>query len=534
MDWETLLKKFEYIGKKNDSDYEKTMNLMRVIKNFIIRKELIIYGGIAIDYALRLKGSKLYEREQLHPDYDVYSPNYLEDCKKIVDELTIMGFKNVSAIRGMHILTMRIRCDHIYLLDISYVPESIFKKIPILKYNRFTFADPIFQMIDMHKSLCFPYLNTPLESIMNRGKKDVIRYNILAKHYPPSSYIKKVIKLVNNRTANPKFYNGSGGKKNTKEKNTKEKSKKRLKQDIRLNTFVKLETDLTVLPPFVVGIGEESDGKLAITGFGGYAILRKCLDDLASLLNIKIKITAPRLDFSFSENYEKFILDAPDIGNNNINFLTYSYMAVVEDLSKKGIEFERYRAYLDYDYEYIKFNNTTISSTEKQLIAASFHHIGNDKYIYITSVQHILLYFLFRYNITNYTVYLEYYIHTLNILSAAEMIFKSLIDKVKESEIELIHIFNKSLFAPIISTFGDLNVCTSYIIQEGKKILQVGDDIDSIPEILGIKDTNFSDIIEDLPKNIYPFSKLQLLDKSVIYNQDGRKCPTNIKEKYFD
>jgi len=167
MDWSNLSEKFKKIGFLHNIDYKQTINLLDIVKKFISKKELIIYGGMAIDYALKLKGDKLYD-ELSHPDIDVYSPNHLKDAKEIVDELTNIGFKNVSAIRGIHVLTMKIRCDFIYILDISYVPPIVFNKIPILKYDGFTFVDPIFQMMDIHSSLCFPYSSTPLDNIIKK------------------------------------------------------------------------------------------------------------------------------------------------------------------------------------------------------------------------------------------------------------------------------------------------------------------------------------------------------------------------------
>ena len=139
MNWDNLSKKFKKIGFIHGIDYEKTNNLMKIVKKFILRKELIIYGGTAIDYALKLKGQKLYD-DLIHPDIDVYSSNHLKDAKELVDELTDTGFKDVSAIRGIHALTMKIRCNFIYVLDISYIPNSVFTKIPILKYNGFTLS----------------------------------------------------------------------------------------------------------------------------------------------------------------------------------------------------------------------------------------------------------------------------------------------------------------------------------------------------------------------------------------------------------
>lgn len=513
MDWSHLSNKFKNISFKHNIDYEQTHNLLEVVKNFIAKKELIIYGGIAIDYALRLKGSQLYDN-LIHPDIDVYSPNYLKDAKELVDELSDMGFKNVNAIKGIHTLTMKIRCDFIYVLDISYVPPSVFAKIPILKYNGFTIVDPIFQMMDIHSSLCFPYSGAPLENVINRHKKDIERYNILTKFYHPRIYINKKIKLVNNKTTEPKLCNSSTGK-------------------IIVKKFIKLNVDLSVLPKFIVK--DKSMCSVAITGFAAYAIIRKTLDEMAELFNIKIKITSPKLEIQISK--DNIYLDMPDTGgNNNICFLTYEYIDTITTLSKNhpNIHFERYNSYLDIDYEHIKFNNVIIYSTELKIIAGSYVNIGDNIYC-IATIQHVLLYFLFQFHLTNYIIYLEYYIHLLNIIKAAENIFKSLMDKLdNEAKGELINIFNNSLFAPIISPFGTKNISVTNIIQEAKKIISLND-TDNIPPIIGIKDIDFEHIIKDLPNNIYPYKPLQFINaKNILYSKNGKKIKPSIKEKFFE
>ena len=523
MDWGNLSEKFKDIGFRHNIDYKKTNNLIEVVKKFISRKELIVYGGTAIDYALRLKGDKLYDNLS-HPDIDVYSPNYLKDAKELVDELTNMGFKEVSAITAMHILTMKIRCDFIYVLDISYIPPSVFTKIPILKYDSFTFVDPIFQMMDMHSSLCFSYNGSPLENIINRFKKDIKRYNLLIKYYHPKNYIGKKKKLVNNKYVKPKniFKKLSTNK-------TENISKKSFER-----AFVKLKVDLSIIPSFIVE--NKDDGKLAITGFGAYAILRKTLDDMAKLLNIKVKITAPRLDIQFLENH--ISLEVPNIKDHNcIHFVTYEFLDTIKYISDNfpDIKFERYNSYLDINYEYIKIDNIIIYSTEMRIISASYIPIdsANDKYIHIATCQHVLLYFLFQYHLTNYTIYLEYYIHLLNIISAAEKIFEKLISENISLSDKLINIFGKSIFAPIIKPFGKLNISTTFMVQEGKKITTL-DDIDNIPESLGLKNINFSDIVKDLPNNIYPFKQLQYINtKNILYSQYGKKMDTE-KKKFFN
>jgi hypothetical protein len=515
---EASIDRFKYIGQTHNIDNAKLTNLMEIIREFIIKKELIVYGGVAIDYALRLKGDKIYSDYE-HPDFDVFSPNHTTDCHEIVDKLYAMGYRNVSAIRAKHAQTMRVRCDFLSILDISYVPKSVFEKLPILKYNRVAFIDPIYQRMDMHLSLCLPFNEFP-ENITWRWDKDIKRFNILNKYYPAKIYLNKKIQLVGNKYNRPHTL---------KSNNVAIRPK-----------FIKLKIDLSLLPPFVTKNRHES--LLAITGFGAYAIMRQALEDIAQLLNIRLKTTIPKLEIKISKN--NLILEVPDIGPklNNINFITYKYLEVI-DLLKHEEHLTRYHAYLDINFEYIHFKNIIISSTENLLLSALFiNYFLNEEDsvdkngIYVASIQHVLLYFLFQFHITKYTIYIEYYIHTLNIISTAEQIFKSIQTKInnEEDKIKLMKIFNNSIFAPVISTFGNSNMSTSYIIQEGRKILEFHDE-NNIPDILGFKDINYKDIM-DLPNNINTNKKernLSYLNNS-LFNRDGNKAKDAIKRKFFD
>jgi hypothetical protein len=114
--------------------------------------------------------------------------------------------------------------------------------------------------------------------------------------------------------------------------------------------------------------------------------------------------------------------------------------------------------------------------------------------------------------------------------------FQSIYTKIdnEEDKIQLMKIFNNSLFAPVISTFGNSNISISHIIQEGKKILDFHDE-DNIPDILGLKDINYKDVM-DLPNNINTNKKekdLSYLNNS-LFKRDGNKVKNAIKKKFFD
>jgi len=180
-------KDFDYLVTTFDPLFNDLVAAIEVVKKFIIDNNLIVYGGTAIDYALRLHGDKIYPDDMLKvPDLDVYSPNNTEHAYQLANILYRMGYKNARAINALHIETMRVDLgDNHFIADITYRPPGIFKQLPYLNYNGMRIIHPLFQRIDLHSSLSFPYDNPPREVIFDRWGKDIKRFNALDKYYPP-------------------------------------------------------------------------------------------------------------------------------------------------------------------------------------------------------------------------------------------------------------------------------------------------------------------------------------------------------------
>jgi hypothetical protein len=166
-----------------NSIYQEITEALAVVKEFIITKNLILVGGMAIDLALRLKGENIYTDDQI-PDYDFYSPTHAADAYELSSILCKKGFTNVSCINAQHITTMRVRVDFETVADITYCPQKIYIKVPTLQYNKLRIVHPHWQMTDQHSSLSRPFENPGREVIFHRWKKDMIRYDILYKQYP--------------------------------------------------------------------------------------------------------------------------------------------------------------------------------------------------------------------------------------------------------------------------------------------------------------------------------------------------------------
>lgn len=176
---------------KNDVNYPSIKKGLNIVKEFITRKGLILLGGQAIDFALRAKGDKLYNDDQI-PDYDFYSPDHYQDAIELGNLLCDNGLENISIIRAFHITTIKVRINFIPVADISYCPKVVFDRVPFINYKGIKVIHPITQMIDQHNSLTYPYKNPQWGGNVTRWEKDITRYAILNNHYKIPESAKKI------------------------------------------------------------------------------------------------------------------------------------------------------------------------------------------------------------------------------------------------------------------------------------------------------------------------------------------------------
>ncbi len=200
-----FLSKDDYETLQFEHDFQKDIIIkaLDIVRQFIIDEELILVGGMAIDYSLRLQGSFLYDENKL-PDYDFYSPSFHKHAYKLGTILVNNGFTGISVIRGIHASTFRVRVNFVPVADITYIPPNLFELMPVLiytneinlksseKYNKYhkidkekklKFIHPHYQMIDQHRSLSMPLEGPPRENALQRWKKDAERFTLLYQFY---------------------------------------------------------------------------------------------------------------------------------------------------------------------------------------------------------------------------------------------------------------------------------------------------------------------------------------------------------------
>ncbi len=150
------------------------------VKYFIINNNLLIYGGIAIDYALKLKGHEGIYTEDTLPDYDFFSP---ENIKHSFELCKILDDDNIQVKNANHLTTRRVRYNkYTTLADISYYPQNYYDiiKSSALIRDEIKIVNPYFQKIDIYRSLAFLYEGSPgREYFQHRMNKDLKRLSLL-------------------------------------------------------------------------------------------------------------------------------------------------------------------------------------------------------------------------------------------------------------------------------------------------------------------------------------------------------------------
>jgi hypothetical protein len=158
-----------------------------IVAKYVKANKLILYGGLAIDYALRLFNESIYPDYQI-PDYDFYSANNVIDAYNIFILVARAELGATSVLPAYHYGTMRVRLFGInFIADSGYLSKRVYKinKLTALHYKGFLARHPYLQYSDQHRSLAYPFEDTGLlPTILNRWEKDVERFQKLYKYYP--------------------------------------------------------------------------------------------------------------------------------------------------------------------------------------------------------------------------------------------------------------------------------------------------------------------------------------------------------------
>lgn len=168
----------EKMGKRI-ANSEDVIEIIKIVEDFIKKKNLICYGGTAINNLLP-KTEQFYNRDIEIPDYDFFSHNALNDAKELTNIYYKKGFLDVEAKAGQHHGTYKVYVNYMPVADISYVPKEIYEALlkESIRVAGILYAPPNFLRMSMYLELSRP------AGDISRWEKVLKRLTLLNKNYP--------------------------------------------------------------------------------------------------------------------------------------------------------------------------------------------------------------------------------------------------------------------------------------------------------------------------------------------------------------
>jgi hypothetical protein len=168
----------EKMGKRivNSEDIK---NIIKIVEDFIRVKNLICYGGTAINNILPTE-DQFYNKEVEIPDYDFFSTNALEDSKELADVYFEHGFTDVEAKAGQHHGTYKVYVNYIPVADITFLHKEIYNSVKkdAIRVDGILYTPPNYLRMSMYLELSRP------AGDISRWEKVMKRLAVLNKHYP--------------------------------------------------------------------------------------------------------------------------------------------------------------------------------------------------------------------------------------------------------------------------------------------------------------------------------------------------------------
>lgn len=175
----TAVDKAEERQGRKSANSPEIKKIITIVENFIRQKNLICYGGTAINNILP-KQDQFYNKDIEIPDYDFYSSDALNDAKELTDIYVKEGFVEVEAKSGQHFGTFKVFVNFIPVADITLLPKELFNAIKkeSIKIYGILYAPANLLRMGMYLELSRP------AGDVSRWEKVLKRLTLLNKHYP--------------------------------------------------------------------------------------------------------------------------------------------------------------------------------------------------------------------------------------------------------------------------------------------------------------------------------------------------------------
>lgn len=107
--------------------YNENIGLFTEVSNFILKKRLMLYGGLPINLLLPKK-HRFYKDYTLN-DFDCYSKNAENDAIELGNLLKRKGYKYIKVRKAKHKNTYRVYVRNIQIVDLSQIDDKIFDSL---------------------------------------------------------------------------------------------------------------------------------------------------------------------------------------------------------------------------------------------------------------------------------------------------------------------------------------------------------------------------------------------------------------------
>lgn len=153
--------------------------IINIVEKFLRTNKTCCYGGTAINNILPSQ-DQFYDKNLELPDYDFFSPNALEDAKKLASIYYKAGYKDVEAKSGVHHGTYKVFVNFLAVADITQMDSGLFNAVykDSIKVNGIHYAPP-----DYLRMAAYLELSRPAGDV-SRWEKVMKRIRLLNKNYP--------------------------------------------------------------------------------------------------------------------------------------------------------------------------------------------------------------------------------------------------------------------------------------------------------------------------------------------------------------
>lgn len=164
--------------KNKMKNIEAVNKMLNIVVDFIKNKNLICYGGQAINNILDKK-IQFYKETDI-PDYDFFSDNAEADAIELADIFNNMGFKHIEVKESVHEGTFKVFVDFTPVADVTFIPKSLFKKFQeeSIEKKGIKYASPKVLLMGLFIELSRP------QGDVSRWEKLYKRLLLLIKSYP--------------------------------------------------------------------------------------------------------------------------------------------------------------------------------------------------------------------------------------------------------------------------------------------------------------------------------------------------------------